>query len=384
MTGAGTSAYRYWMPTRIVFGDGALSHLPATVGDSASRVLVVSTGSMQRLGVLDRILKLLGEDRMVVFSPVPPNPTPEVVDEAVALYRDSGCAVVVGIGGGSALDVAKSVAILQANGDGTRDYLTGGAKLEKPGAPFVAIPTTAGTGSEVTPWATFWDMENGRKHSLEHPTMFAATAIVDPTLTSSLSAEQTALTGMDALTQAVEAYWSKKSQPISDMYALEAVRKISGNLRAAYSDAPSARSYGGDQARSGMSEGSLLSGLAFSNTKTTICHSLSYPMTARFGVPHGQAVSITLPGFLLWNAEAIEARLPALVEAFGARDAEDAAQRIRSLMADVGLATEFRTLGLNESEIDLVVEEGFYADRSDNNPRHVSVEDARRILHAVS
>ena len=207
--------------------------------------------------------------------------------------------------------------------------------------------------------------------------MFARTAIVDPTLTNSLSPEQTALTGMDALTQAVEAYWSRNSQPISDAYALEAVRKISGNLRAAFSD-------GGLQARSAMSEGSLFSGLAFSNTKTTICHSLSYPMTARFGVPHGQAVSITLPGFLLWNAEAIAPKLPALLEAFGARDAGDAAQRIRSLMADVGLATDFRSLGLNKTAIDVVAEEGFYADRADNNPRPVRVEDAHRILHAIS
>ena len=381
MKGAEATEYRYWMPTRIVFGEGALSHLPDSVGDSSSRVLVVSTGAMHRLGVLDRILELLGEDRTVVFSPVAPYPTPEVVDEAVAVCRDSGCAVVVGIGGGSAMDVAKSAAVLQANRHTTRDYLTGRAKLERPGAPFVAIPTTSGTGSEVTRWATIWDMERGHKYSLEHRWMFAETAIVDPTLTKSLSPEQTALTGMDALTQAVEAYWSRNSQPISDMYALEAMRNISGNLRAAFSDALSET---GNQARLAMSEGSLLSGLAFSNTHTTICHSLSYPMTARFGVPHGQAVSITLPGFLLWNADAIGARLPALVEALGARDADDAAQRIRSLMADVGLATDFRALGLNKSEIDLVVEEGFYADRADCNPKRVTINEAGGILRDIS
>ena len=129
-----------------------------------------------------------------------------------------------------------------------------------------------------------------------------------------------------------------------------------------------------------MAEGSLLSGLAFSNTKTTICHSLSFPMTARFGVPHGQAVSITLPGFLLWNADAIPAKMPALLQAFGARDPADAASRIRSLMADVGLGTDFRSLGLSKTGIDLVVDEGFYADRADNNPRPVGIDDARKIL----
>ena len=340
-------------------------------------MFVVATASMERLGVVEQISKLLGPQRTVAYGPVSPYPTANLVDEAVDTFRRERCEAVVGIGGGSALDVAKSVAVLHANPHRTRDYLTGRASLEKPGAPFVAIPTTAGSGSEVTPWATIWDMERGRKHSLEHRWMFATTALVDPTLTNSLSPKQTALTGMDALTQAVEAYWSRNSQPISDMYALEAVRRISGNLRAAFSDE-------GPQARSAMAEGSLLSGLAFSNTKTTICHSLSYPMTARFGVPHGQAVSITLPGFLLWNADAISAKLPALLQAFGARDPEDAANGIRSLMADVGLATDFRSLGLNKTEIDLVVDEGFYADRANYNPTPVGIDDARKILFEIS
>ena len=339
-------------------------------------MLVVATASMKRQGVVEQISKLLGRGRTVEYASVSPYPTASTVDEAVDAFRRERCGVVVGIGGGSVLDVAKSVAVLQANPHRTRDYLTGRATLEKPGSPFVAIPTTAGTGSEVTPWATIWDMERGRKRSLEHRWMFATTALVDPTLTSTLSAEQTALTGMDALTQAVEAYWSRNSQPISDIYALEAVRKISRNLRAAFSD-------GGLQARSAMAEGSLLSGLAFSNTKTTICHSLSYPMTARFGMPHGQAVSITLPGFLLWNADAISAKLPALLQAFGARDPADAANRIRGLMADVGLATEFRSLGLGKTEIDLVLDEGFYADRASFNPTPVGIDDARKILFEI-
>ena len=132
-----------------------------------------------------------------------------------------------------------------------------------------------------------------------------------------------------------------------------------------------------------MAQGSLLSGLAFSNTKTTICHSLSYPMTAHFGVPHGQAVSITLASFLMWNSEAIEAKLHPLLRVLGAESVQEAADHIRVLMASVGLATHLRSLGLSKKDIDLISDEGFYADRASHNPRPVGVEDVRSILLSV-
>ena len=364
------------MPTRIVFGEGSLRRLPEVIVDTDARVLVVSTASMRRLGILQHIEDMLGRRRVVMYEPVLPNPTPELVDKVVALARSEMCGVVVGIGGGSAMDVAKSVAILQANPHKTRVYLTEEAEMERPGVPYIAIPTTAGTGSEVTPWATIWDMKARRKYSLEHRWMFPHAALVDPALTTSLPRLQTAVSGMDALTQAIEAYWSTNSQPISDMYALAAVNKIFGNLEAACSGV-------GLAVRSAMAYGSPLSGLAFCNTKTTICHSLSYPMSARFNVPHGQAVSITLASMLLWNAEAISSKLPALFEAMGAESLEDAAHRVRSLMASIGLATDLRSLGLKRDDIELILDEGFYPDRADNNPRPVTVEDARATLQSV-
>ena len=132
-----------------------------------------------------------------------------------------------------------------------------------------------------------------------------------------------------------------------------------------------------------MAEGSLMSGLAFSNTKTTICHSLSYPMTAMFGVSHGQAVSVTLPAFLIWNGNAFQARLPQLLEAFGAVSIEDAASRIRALMTNVGLSVSLNGLGIGDEEIEAVLEQGFYADRADNNPKPVAIQDAREILRSI-
>ena len=132
-----------------------------------------------------------------------------------------------------------------------------------------------------------------------------------------------------------------------------------------------------------MAEGSLMSGLAFSNTKTTICHSLSYPMTAMFGVSHGQAVSVTLPAFLIWNGNAFQTRLPQLLEAFSAVSIEDAASRIRALMTNVGLSVSLNGLGIGDEEIEAVLEQGFYADRADNNPKPVAIQDAREILRSI-
>jgi alcohol dehydrogenase class IV len=331
---------------------------------------------MRRLRVADSIVDDIGTGGSVLFDEAVPYPTPELVDRVVDLCQSGRCDVVVAVGGGSTLDLGKSVATLAPTGGRTRDYLTGDKRLDGPGLPYIAVPTTAGTGSEVTPWATIWDKDAGRKHSLEHVSMFPNHAVVDPELTMSLSPSITASSGMDALTQAVEAYWSKRSQPISDLYALGAIRRIMGNL----SDACEGGSIG---ARTAMAEGSLMSGLAFSNTKTTICHSLSYPMTALFGVSHGQAVSITLPAFLLWNGDAIRAKLPQLLEAFGAASLEDAANRIKALMTNIGLSVSLNGLGIGDDEIEAVIEQGFYADRADNNPKPVALEDAREILRSI-
>jgi phosphonate metabolism-associated iron-containing alcohol dehydrogenase len=371
-----TKTYQYSMPTRIEFGEGVLSRLADIIGPGEGPIMIISNRSMGRLGVIDRVRELLGSDRIIVFDLVSPNPTLELIDEVVEVTRSEKCRAVVGIGGGSAMDVAKCTAILQLNPHGISAYLTQEESLERPGVPFIAVPTTAGSGSEVTPFATVWDMRAHRKRSLEHRWMFPTTALVDPTLTLTLPPYQTAATGMDALTQAIEAYWSKRSQPISDMYALRAVREVFENLEDACVG-------GGMPARSAMAHASLLAGLAFSNTKTTICHSLSYPITAHFGVSHGQAVSITLPSFLLWNADGISAKLPALLQAIGSTCPEDAADRIRQLMERIGLATDFHTLGLEKKDVDLVLAEGFYADRADNNPKPVGVEDARSILYDI-
>ena len=219
-------------------------------------------------------------------------------------------------------------------------------------------------------------MEAKHKYSLEHPSMFPTAAIVDPELTESLPAYQTATSGIDALTQAIEAYWSRAAQPVSDIYALEAVRTIFDSLEAAcQGDAPGARVK--------MAQGSLLSGLAFSNTKTTVCHSLSYPMSAHFNVAHGQAVSITLAPFLVWNADAIAAKMPPLLDAMGVTHVDDAAERITRLIAAIGLATDLRSLGIREKDVDLILREGFTVGRADNNPKPVAEADARAVLRSI-
>lgn len=370
------SPYEYYMPTRVIFGVGTLARLPGLLDEKSRALVVVGERWARSSGCLDRLLASLSGFEVTLFEGVPPNPSPETADEAAAMGRHARCDVVIGMGGGSVLDAAKSAAFVMGAEFPTRSYLTGAREMSGPGARFIAVPSTSGTGGEVTPWATLWDMEQGQKYSLSHPLMFPYATVVDPSLMASLSPKQVAISGVDALTHAVEAYWSKHAQPISDAYALQAVRAITTHLERSYAQ-------GDEGSRAAMAQGALAAGLAFSNTRTTVCHSLSYPMTARFGVPHGQAVSITLRSFLLFNAEAIGGRLAPLVEALSASTVDEAAQNIESLMRATGLATRLSELGLHRSDLDTILQEGFTADRADNTPRPVSKEDAETILKSI-
>lgn len=371
--------FTYQMPTRVIFGCGAVNRLPEILSGFNVRSAFIVTGksSMRVSGKLDRVVEQLKPFSPKVFDGVPPNPTIETYERALIECRKSRCDAVVALGGGSSLDVAKVTAILPKNKGRLQDYLSGTSAIEHRGLPFVAIPTTAGSGSEVTPWASVWNSTELRKTSLSHPWMFPNVALVDPELTLSLPPHITAYTGIDALAHAIEAYWSRSTQPISSALSLEAVQLILNNLAAAC-ESPSSLA-----ARQNMSLGCLFAGLSFSNTKTTICHALSYPITAHFGVPHGIAVGITLPLFLRWNAEAMGDRVRSLLDRMGAETAVEAAGIVTELMRRVGLPVRLRDINVTQREIGLILDEGFAPDRAEHNPRHVSREDLGSLLSSI-
>jgi len=368
-----SASFKYANPTIINFGIGKINDIGKLIKIKDAKILLIFTSSMEKYGFLKKLLSKLNGFHVTLYKNTSQNPTPEIVDSITNLFRNNNCNFIIGMGGGSTIDLAKSISILQSNKYTSRKYLYKESDLINETCPFIAIPSTSGTGSEVTPWATIWDMKNKRKLSLENYSMFPTQCIVDPELTYSLPKYQTALTGMDALTQAIESYWSRNSQEISDIYSLSAIKIILENLEDAYLT-------GEKNSRINMALGSLMGGLAFSNTKTSICHSLSYPMTIHFNIPHGQAVSITLASFLEWNEDALKPKLNKLLSAMGTKSVKESSDKIKILMKSIGLKTNLTDLNINQSQIKTIIKEGFYNERSDNNPRKILEQDAEKLL----
>ncbi len=383
MTGAGVAAesgsFSYHNPVRVQFGAGCWqSALSDALGGTSARVaLFYGGGSMKRIGAIDAVKRALPDCEIEVHGGIPPNPDIREVEAALDTLGPADW--VIGIGGGSVLDVAKSVAFMARQEEGLRPLLAHrNERPPKPSLPFIAIPTTSGTGSEVTPWATVWDNVESKKHSLSYPEMFPTHAIVDPTLTLTAPHDVTAQTAFDALAHALEAYWSRHANPVSDQLAVEAVRLILDHLEPVIAD-PDNLSH-----RSALAMGSLHAGLAFSNTQTTAVHAVSYPMTLNYGVPHGAACSLTLAAFWLYNLEAIDrTKVARLMAAVGGTDPGSFALRVTSLAERVGVPVTLSAAGIPREGIDVIIEQGFHPERVVNNPRRLTAEDLREILERL-
>jgi alcohol dehydrogenase len=285
---------------------------------------------------------------------------------------------VIAIGGGSVLDCGKALALML-----TQDHiniescLTQKADFKSPPIPCIALPTTSGTGSEVTPYASI-ESSNKQKISLSHPWIYPKIALIDPEMTHSMPQYLTACTGLDALSQAIESFWAKAHNASSDAHALKAIPIIVKDLEKAFN---SPNNY---DARYGMSVASMEAGLAIAQTKTTAVHSVSYPITSYFGVPHGHACALTLASFIEYNEPAIESdRAKLLWNALSVTNAKDAADFVRKLLQKVKLEQSFKALGIDENKIETIVQNGFRPDRVKNNPRELTQEHLRSMLKSL-
>ena len=369
-----------WLnPTRVIFGAGALSNLASVVDEVAGtrgRVfLVTGRRSLRAGGNLQRVVDSIGSARVTLFDKVTPFPSPDLVDSALDVCRSASASIVVAVGGGSAMDLGKSVAILMTHDGASRDYGSGRKSFLSPGLPFVALPTTSGSSSEVTLGAALWDFEAKRSMALRSRLMFPKVAIVDPELAMSMPRSVAAVTGMDPFTSSFESYWSLESQPIADVLNLEVIRLFAANLERSCIQ-------GDLESRSACSLAATISGIACSNTSPNVCHAIGSPLTVFWGTDHGQAVGLTLATFLRWNAPAISPKLPALWDALGVRDLDEATDRITQMMERCGLETRLRGLGVGDGEIDMLVEHIGW-DRTRMLPRPLEREDARRLLYEL-
>ncbi len=313
-----------------------------------------------------------------LYGDIPPNPT--VADVAALLQRlreqPFTPTAILAIGGGSCIDLGKAVAALypllpKPDVDAVRQAILSKAYAGSLGQPpLLAMPTTAGTGSEVTRWATIWDPENQQKHSIDHAAGFPKAAAIVPEWTQGMPAALTLSTGLDALSHAMEAFWAVARNPVSQELALTAVREIVHALPIALAQ-PSDLT-----ARRALSLGSLLAGFAFSQTRTTACHSISYPLTMLRDIPHGYAAAITLSSIMRRNAKKVPemVRLEALFDDAEGFDAW--------LMQTVQGVQEMRlsAFGITEAELETVCKLAFTAGRMDNNPIVFTQDEVMEIL----
>lgn len=365
----------YKQPTEIIFGVGASESLPDIVARLGSKPVLVTDSSLAGFQMTTDMLASLASEA-ILFAEVEPNPTVASVDALAKLIKEGSRDVVVALGGGSSLDCAKAACAAAAQGGSIRAYHSEGAKLEMRHVPLVAIPTTAGTGSEVTPIAVLDDTEKGLKAPLAHDGFYPRIALVDPRLTLTLPQYVTACTGLDALAHAVEAFWSKNHQPICDALALEAAGLVIRFLPEVLDD-------GADlDAREGMSRAALLAGMAFQLPKNAAVHACSFPLSSKYHLPHGAACAMTLDHFIRFNAEAMGQRGETLAQAAGFRDLQGLADAVRELKAIGGLPSKLSEIGVDESSLDDLVESSFHP-LMNNNPRPVTPEELRSLYLGI-
>ena len=351
-----TARSRFHNPVDVHFGAGALAHLPALVGNR--RAVLVTMPEARALGMTGQIEALLGQRLAGVIDRVSPNPD---VRELAPIYGDfwrryGQCEVIVALGGGSALDTAK---LLMVAGDDDRfatlvDALDAGGLFRPTRTKrLITVPTTAGTGSEVTPWATLWDRHVKRKkYSLHLPETWPEAAIVDPRLTHSLPRAITLQSGLDALSHALEAIWNVNANPISDTFAVTAARDMMRVLPLLMTSLMT--SLDDPALRSQAALAALQAGMAFSNTKTALAHSISYDMTIRHGLPHGIACSFTLPAVMRLAIGRRADRDAVLAQVFDG-DIVGAPDKLTAFLNGLGVATEFSAYGVTEPEASAMI-----------------------------
>lgn len=341
----------YQQPVAIRFGNGRVREIKDVAAEMGLTEggLLVSEKLFVTNGTAEKIVKDSEGTISEIFSDFSPNPDVTEVDKAAALIREKHLKFVVAMGGGSAMDLAKSAASIAFTNDSIADYHGTGKAMPQEHLPIIAVPTTAGTGSEVTCVSVLTNRALGKKAPIVSDGFFPSVAIIDPELTYSVPPHVTASTGMDVLSQAIEGYWSKGHQPICDACAIHAAPLVFKYLPIAVAEPDNA------EARQKMCEASVIAGLAFTLPKTTSSHACSFPLTNIYGIPHGEACGLTLDWFARVNADAQHGRVQEFARAIGFKNVDAMADAIQELKVKVGLRTGLKDLNLNAEQIaDLV------------------------------
>ena len=383
-----TGVHRFRCPTSLHYGKGAIAELGVQLSSlSVTRVLLISDPGLVAAGTVDVVRKAIEAAGLEVetYAETQPNPTTTNVHEAAALYDTTGCDGIVGLGGGSSMDCAKGAGIIVSNGGWIGDY-RGADLVAQRVPPLVCIPTTCGTGSEVTSVAVITDPDVDFKLVIVSPLIAADVGLVDPDLVQSAPPAVVASTGIDALAHAIESYVNRGSDPVLDALNIAAIEMIGTNLRSAVSNRE-------PDAIAQVTLASMMAGIAFNMNGNAIVHAASTPVTARHHVPHGVANGIFLPAGLDVIAAGCTAKLGSIATALGedvsGLTPEEAAAAgiasVRQLCADIGIPATLREWGIDPAEVDIpqLVEDAMKSRNIPTNPVPVGPNELTALYATV-
>ena len=377
-----SALFEFQCPARIAFGINVVEKLAEEIiAQNGKKALVVTDRGVAEAGLLEKITAKLKNAAIEyeVFDKVEANPRLATVHEGADLYQEKNCDLILGLGGGSPMDAAKAIGVKATHEGDVADYTRrGGKPVRNITPPMIAIPTTAGTASEVTWFSVLTDPDEKSKIVIATPCIAPTVSLVDPVMTQTMPAEVTAFTGMDALTHAVEAYVSIKATPLPDTLALRAIELIGSNLREAVGNGDNL------EARSNMMLGSTIAGMAFANSSVGLVHAVAHALGGQFNIAHGIANALMLPLVMQYNLIACPSKYADIAWALGEdieglNDIEAArmsVEAVQDLSEDIGIPKDLRKLGADPSLIEQL------ADESENqkgsypfNPRKVKKAD---------
>ena len=375
----------FYIPTKIVKGMGALEHICTEAKAlKASKALIVTGKNLAKIGYANNIHDLLKSTGIEaeIFDEVMPDPTVKLVEKGTEIVKNGNFDVIIGLGGGSNIDAAKAMSVMANNPGSISDY-EGSDKFQNPPMPIIAIPTTAGTGSEVSYSSVITDTERNYKFVVWSSLLVPRVAILDPQMPSTAPTIVRVAAGMDALTHAIESYLSKNANVYSETLALSAIRLIEENLRQSIADSHNAT------AMSNMQIAANMAGMAFTTTRLGIVHALALSPSAMFHVPHGLANAILLPHGMEFNLIANPKKFVNIARSMGEHvessvrlmeAAMSAVDAVVELADDIGAPANLESVGVTKESIPRMAEDGMKSGHIAVNPRHVTLEDAMMIL----
>jgi alcohol dehydrogenase len=379
------NSFSFELPTKIEYGVGIVERLAEIIKAlNAESLLVVTDKGIRNSGLLERISNLLDTGKLAykIFDNVESNPKDYNVAEGAEIAQQLDPDCVVTIGGGSPIDCAKAIAVVARQGGAARDY-EGPDRIGTDVLPLIAIPTTAGTGSEVTFSSVITDSQEKYKFSIKDPKIAPKVALLDPAMTLTMPPDLTASTGMDALTHAIEGFTANAAEPIADSAALYAIEMITAYLRTAVSDGQNM------EARAGMLLGSVLAGIAFSHSDVAAVHCVAEALGGKYDAAHGICNAVVLPAVMDYNLDYCKDRYARIATAMGLSydniedGARQAVKAVQKLAADVHLP-EFGSLGVQEADFEELALNSFKNGSNIDNPRPMAKEDYLELFKLLS